>query len=686
MTDQAEPKLTAEEASRIIIADIHAYPKDGVDKLYNHLRRFGRLVSADEIEALWEERYAELRRMGIRRPSVWHEGRCYPAEVWDEHRRKLRAKGGDSFSGAGTQPREESEQKDTPHENGGDGGEERVRFHKSDEAKAEKPPTIEEREKAFNELAGLFKTDPIAYAGKVKEWAKKLCTTGGAINSAVKLIRKDRADDDEQSQTTKLIAIGVSKRVVLWHGTDALGYATVHAQEGGHWENYRLGHTAFDRWLITEYGRQHQVQVGGTSVPQAPSSSAVRDAIRSLEGLARQGFERQTAMRVGGTRDVIWIDLGRPDWKVIKITGEGWEVVPGHKADVSFIRNDQCLPLPLPVRGGSIHSLREVMNVRDTQFILAVAWLLQALCPVGPYPNANVQGESGVGKSTTCENLLRFIDPSITGLRRIQRPSDLLISARNNWTVGFDNLSYMSVDMADIFCTLATGISLCTRAHYTNDEEHVFTVNRPAVFNGIPIDLAERTDLASRAIALEIPPITTRLSEEELEKKFLEIWPGALGALLDGLVAAIAGRHEVRVNDPARMIDFERWAEAGCRGMGFAEWEFVKAYAANRRGLLVIAAEANAVARAIVLALRENPKGFEGSMTQLYSALDEYKERVNAGRTWPKNPIKLSNQLRVSAKALATIGVRCLTDIDNRSNGGVQHEVIIERGDGWVDE
>jgi hypothetical protein len=588
------------------------------------------------------------------------------------------------------QPENESEpeynhEPEPGNEPGKDDGE-RVRFHKSDEAKTREEITIERRDKELDRLAGLFKKDAITYAAEVKKLAARLGSTAGAVNSAVKQIRKDRADDDEQSQTTKLIAIGVSKRVVLWHGTDALGYATVYAQDEGHWENYRLGHTAFDRWLITEYGRQHQVQVAGTSVPQAPSSSAVRDAIRSLEGLARQGFERETAMRVGGTRDVIWIDLGRPDWKVIKITGEGWEVVPGHKADVSFIRNDQCLPLPLPVRGGSIHSLREVMNVRDTQFILAVAWLLQAFCPVGPYPNANVQGESGVGKSTTCEHLLRFIDPSITGLRRIQRPSDLLISARNNWTVGFDNLSYMSVDMADIFCTLATGISLGTRAHYTNDEEHVFTVNRPAVFNGIPIDLAERTDLASRAIALEIPPITTRLSEEELEKKFVESWPKALGALLDGLVAAIAGRNGVRVDDPARMIDFERWAEAGCRGMGFAEWEFVKAYAANRRGLLVIAAEANAVARAIVLALKENPKGFEGRMTELYSALEEYKERVNAGRTWPKNPIKLSNQLRVSAKALAVIGVRCLTDVDNRANGGLQHEVIIERGEGWVDE
>jgi len=45
------------------------------------------------------------------------------------------------------------------------------------------------------------------------------------------------------------------------------------------------------------------------------------------------------------------------------------------------------LPLPIPQRGGKIASLRRFLNVRDeTDFALAVAWLLAALRDVGPYP------------------------------------------------------------------------------------------------------------------------------------------------------------------------------------------------------------------------------------------------------------------------------------------------------------
>jgi hypothetical protein len=100
-----------------------------------------------------------------------------------------------------------------------------------------------------------------------------------------------------------------------------------------------------------------------------------------------------------------------------------------------------------------------------------------------------------------------------------------MVSARNNWTVGFDNLSYMSADMADTFCMMATGIAQGGRTLYTNDEEHVFNVIRPVIFNGIPTGLAERADLASRTIGLEVPPITNRLTEEELEETFERIWP-----------------------------------------------------------------------------------------------------------------------------------------------------------------
>ena len=182
-----------------------------------------------------------------------------------------------------------------------------------------------------------------------------------------------------------------------------------------------------------------------------------------------------------------------------------------------------------------------MLNVREEDFVLVAAWLLQVLNPVGDYPFINVHGESEVGKTFMCNIILRTVDPRTTELRKPRKVEDLLIAARNNWTIGFDNFSWMSWEFSDTLCMIATGISSGTRTLYTDDEEHTFTVRRPVIFNGIPGDLTERSDLASRTIKLEIPRITKRRTKSDLEREFEKIWSGVFGALLDGVSRRLKG-------------------------------------------------------------------------------------------------------------------------------------------------
>jgi hypothetical protein len=274
--------------------------------------------------------------------------------------------------------------------------------------------------------------------------------------------------------------------------------------------------------------------------------------------------------------------------------------------------------------------------------------------------------------------LLRFGDPSVVGLRKARKPNDLEIGATNNWTVGFDNVSVMSYEMADTLCMVATGISLGGRKLYTNDEEHVFTVQRPVLFNGIPGDLTQRGDFASRVIRLAAPRITKRRTEHELEEEFESVWPEVLGALLDGLVGAIAGWRDIEVENPARLIDFERWAEAGCRAMGFEEWEFVEAYRANRLGLMATSLEASPVGRAVMTFLKKKPQGFRGKMSLLHKKIESFKDIHLRHNEWPIDATRLSTALSRIAKPLEVHGITYLNDVDRRSEGGTQHDVVLE--------
>jgi hypothetical protein len=215
---------------------------------------------------------------------------------------------------------------------------------------------------------------------------------------------------------------------------------------------------------------------------------------------------------------------------------------------------------------------------------------------------------------------------------------------------------------------LATGIAVGSRQLYTDDEEHSFSVCRPIVFNGISADLVVRSDLASRTIKLAIPPIPDqeRRTEKELQAEFVEMWPRVLGSLLDGLVGALANADRIKIDKPARLADFERWAEAGCRAMGFAEYEFVDAYRANRLGSMEASLHADAVGSAAYRFMQKHPDGFMGMMETLLTKLQTHRRWADKG--WPAAPNKLSSALRRLVKPLASVGIAVEFDVDLRDH------------------
>ena len=149
-------------------------------------------------------------------------------------------------------------------------------------------------------------------------------------------------------QATKVMAIGFGFR--LWRSPDREGYASI--KIGDHYENYRIQSSAFETLVLAKYGERHQGKIGDEWYPQIPSDAALKAGMKGIASRAvHRGQEFEPAVRVGGTPGVVWLDLGRDDWRVVKITREGWDLVPA--AEVAFIRTNSMRPLPLPVRAGT---------------------------------------------------------------------------------------------------------------------------------------------------------------------------------------------------------------------------------------------------------------------------------------------------------------------------------------------
>jgi hypothetical protein len=507
-------------------------------------------------------------------------------------------------------------------------------------------------ERAFRIWDDWLRTDPDKYNehNEYRNWTSFDRPYDGELIKTATIFRmaRDRGWSDsastdshrEPTQREKLISIGLDAD--LWHDSDGSTFATVKVDQ--HEESFTIRSTAFHHWLTREYGEQNPVRVQGKTCPSAPSAQTLKEAINALSAKAASGAEYQAAIRVGEREGLIYLDLGTSDWSAVEISATGWQITAN--PPVRFIRPGGFRPLPIPVKGGNVMELRKFLNVAsEADFVLIVSCLITALRPTGPYPILVVNGEQGSGKSITCRVFRRLVDPNGAELRNDTRDErDLLLAAKNGRIVALDNLSYVRNDLSDAICRIASKGGFATRALYTNDEEFLLEVCRPVLLNGIP-PLVSRADLTDRAIVCTLPTMdeSKRCSEDEFWSEFDAGTPRILGALLDGVSGALRDYRSIKLH--TRMMDFAKWAEAGCRALGAPAGTFERAYAANRSSATEEALDADPVAVAVVDLIEKN-EHFAGTATELLSALEGCASPTQRDRRWPKDATRLSSHLR----------------------------------------
>jgi hypothetical protein len=427
----------------------------------------------------------------------------------------------------------------------------------------------------IQELAEVFLSDDseerLRYNTQKAEVAAILGVTQMDVHRAVKhKIEKDKEPPKKElTQAQKAVALSFDDRIQLWSDpTDGTAYASVRV--GKHWENHRIGSLDFESWVRAEYGARHSVEVNGRRVPVPISNQALHEAIAMMKAQALAHGARATpSLRIGGNAVEVWLDLGAKDWELIKINEEGWELFTEGAPGVGFVRRRGMLELPQPEQNEDIQELRKFLNVGEEDFVLQVGWLLGAFRYRGPYPVNMLTGVAGAAKTSACRVLQRLIDPNFADLVPLKEPDDIYVNAYNRFVLGFDNISFITADQADAICRISTGTVYAKRALRTDADQFMMQVCRPILLNGIPDDLADRGDLADRSIVTELPALDeeTQLSDEEFWEMFDEARPRLLGTLLNGVVGAMHSAGQVRLDGYGRirMIDFARWAEAGCQ-------------------------------------------------------------------------------------------------------------------------
>jgi hypothetical protein len=412
---------------------------------------------------------------------------------------------------------------------------------------------------------------------------------------------------------------------------------------------------------------------------RAPSENALAIAVRTLEAQAkRSGDIVPVFPRLGWQGGVLYIDRATPDGSVIRVDPSGFSVIDLASCPVRFLYDVAKGELPVPVSGGSLDPLWDILKLRsERDRKLTLGHLIGSLAPHGPFAGLAIYGLYGSSKTFTMWVLGELIDPSkVEPGTMSDSEHATLIMVQRVWSIRFDNLSRLTDEQSNTLCRLAQGGTFRTRLLYSSSEEIVLQAERPTIANGIT-EFISRPDLADRyrCITLERIPPGDRKQRQHLRDKFLAVRPEILGVLLDAVVSGLRRTNFTPPSNLPRMADHVVWVSRCELGLGFGAGDYLQAYNDNSVDAARAVVDADALAEQIVaFAAARGGSGWEdntwkGTATALRNDLE-----VHAGATasrqpgWPKSPNQLSARLKPLQPALEEVGIEIALGDDLRTN------------------
>jgi len=442
----------------------------------------------------------------------------------------------------------------------------------------------------------------------------KPCCSDNVLNSRLKRIVGDSDESEGEKPTKKsvaklLIAIAESE-CDLWLSHEGDAWADIFIDGVRH--SYPVRSVKFKRWLSGQLWLKHEMPA---------NSEAMQSALLVIESKAEYGGapKRHVFLRVGEHEGSIYIDVADERNRAIEVSAQGWRVIESSECPVRFYRGESQQPLPLPVAGGDLEQLWQLIPVASGYRRLLLAWLGFCLIPTGAKPILTLHGPKGAGKSTTATVLKRLVDPGMVDLLALVGDTQsIATNARRRLILAYDNISSLSTAQQDALCRVATGCSFTARKLYTDLDESYYTFVRPQILTSVDC-VPSRSDLLDRCLLVELDRIdeSLRLPESEIWAKFDALAPALLGAVLDMVATGLRNQSQVTMRLP-RMAEFARF---GAAALGA---EFLHEYRQNISTAEVTAVESNPVASAIQELVAAGD--FEGTATQLLVKLQKLSD------------------------------------------------------------
>jgi energy-coupling factor transporter ATP-binding protein EcfA2 len=464
--------------------------------------------------------------------------------------------------------------------------------------------------------------------------------------------------DDRKSQADTLILLCLAQNPELFHDQHDTPYARIKQKNVK--VIFPIRSRSFKVWLANLLWEGEE---------KAPSADALAGALNVLQAKALyEGPKHTLYNRVAPATDGFWVDMADENWRAIKVTGEGWEIVDN--PPILFKRFSHQKPLPTPNPEGSPWGLLDFLNIDkkdEATRLLFLCAVISYFIPLIPHVIVVLYGIQGSGKSTLFKIIRRVVDPSAVEVLTLPRNErERVQQLDHHWCAFYDNITSLPSWMSDTLCRAATGGGFTKRELYTNDHDIIYNFKRCVGLNGINI-AAQRGDLLDRSllVGLEDIPKKKRRTEEQLLKDFEASKPYILGGFLNTLVKAIREYPYVKPKELFRMADFTRWGCAIAKALGKTEKEFLEAYNIKVKLQIEEAAHSSPVATVLIDFL-SNHKNWKGTPSNLFKILLGHAKDMGIStrqKAFPKAPHILVRKLNELAPSLKALGLEVVTGV-----------------------
>jgi hypothetical protein len=269
-------------------------------------------------------------------------------------------------------------------------------------------------------------------------------------------------------------------------------------------------------------------------------------------------------------RAAIIVDLCDDTGMVVEITPDGFRVRDPRQIEGRpwFRRGGDMAPQMRPEDPGDIYQALEearfVLGVDREPWRVILGGLIGSYFPSIDKPGWWLSGPSGSGKTTRGRMISSWVDPAryLGGRLNIKRDErNARVRAVNRYVLSMDNVTAISADESDFWCTLHTGVSEAVRKLHSDNTLLAYEYRRIGLATSLVLPDTLGEDALRRTLHIELPAADHHPDSSLLWRRYDAIKSRVLGAvftILAGVLRELGGAEQDLMNDAPEMADYSR--------------------------------------------------------------------------------------------------------------------------------